>query len=151
MFFFILASDDTARQAFAGGRGRGPLFVARGGGAISAIYALWTLYARSVVMSRIESRLRERDEARKAAMAARRLEKEKESRVEETPEFFSQQFSSQVKGMHERGRGGWNHVEYSVYSHRGSPRSSQDCSRDGAAGPFRLHLRQLPPAPQTGG
>ena len=67
-------------------------------------------YARSVVMSRIESRLRERDDARKAAVAARRLEKEKESRVEETSEFFSQQFSSQVKGMHERGLGGRSHV-----------------------------------------
>ena len=63
-------------------------------------HGLWTPYvhARACNMSGIESRLRERDEARKAAVAARRLEREKESRVEETSEYFSEQFSSLVKG-----------------------------------------------------
>ena len=51
-------------------------------------------------MSRIEARLKEREEARKAAIAARRLEKQKESRAEETYDYFSQQFSLQVTGVH---------------------------------------------------
>ena len=49
-------------------------------------------------MSKIESRLREREEARKAAVAARRLEKEKESRTEETSQYFTEQFTSKKKG-----------------------------------------------------
>ena len=49
-------------------------------------------------MSKFETKLRERDEARKAAVAARRLEKEKESRTEETSQYFTEQFSSQKRG-----------------------------------------------------
>ena len=49
-------------------------------------------------MSKIEARLRERDEARKAAVAARRLEKEKDSKAEETSQFFTEKFSLQKTG-----------------------------------------------------
>ena len=49
-------------------------------------------------MSKIEARLRERDDARKAAVAARRLEKEKDSRAEETSQYFTEQFSLQKTG-----------------------------------------------------
>ena len=50
-------------------------------------------------MSKIESRLREREEARKAAVAARRLEKEKETRAEETYQYFTEQFSLKKTGL----------------------------------------------------
>lgn len=50
-------------------------------------------------MSRIETRLREREEARKAAIAARRQEKEKDSRKEESYQYFSEQVSIQVTGI----------------------------------------------------
>lgn len=49
-------------------------------------------------MSKIEARLREREEARKAAVAARRLEKEREARPEETAKYFSEQFTSKKAG-----------------------------------------------------
>lgn len=49
-------------------------------------------------MSKFEVRQRERDEARKAAVVARRLEKEKESRTEETSEYFTEHFSLQKTG-----------------------------------------------------
>ena len=51
-------------------------------------------------MSKIESRLKEREEARKAAVAARRLEKEKDSRTEETYQYFTEQFSLQKTGSY---------------------------------------------------
>ena len=49
-------------------------------------------------MSKIEARLKEREEARKAAVAARRLEKEREGRPEETAKYFGQQFTSKKAG-----------------------------------------------------
>ena len=42
--------------------------------------------------------MREREEARKAAIAARRLEKEREGRPEETAKDYSQQFTSKKAG-----------------------------------------------------
>lgn len=49
-------------------------------------------------MSKFEVRQRERDVARKAAIAARLVEKEKESRTEETSKYFTEQFSLQKTG-----------------------------------------------------
>ena len=54
-------------------------------------------------MSRLDVRLKERDEARKAAIAARRLEKEEKSKPEETASYFREKFTSQKAGR--RGQG----------------------------------------------
>ena len=42
--------------------------------------------------------MKERDEVRKAVIAARRLEKERKSKPEETASYFSEKFSSQKAG-----------------------------------------------------
>lgn len=55
-------------------------------------------------MSKIEARLKEREEARKAAIVARRLEKEKDSRTEETYQYFTEQFSLQKTGLYKMER-----------------------------------------------
>ena len=44
--------------------------------------------------SSIEARLRERDQARKAALEQQRLEKEGSRRKEETAGYFTQQFAA---------------------------------------------------------
>lgn len=50
-------------------------------------------------MSKVERRLREREEARKAAIAAKRQEKERETRAEETSQHFAVQFTSKKAGL----------------------------------------------------
>lgn len=67
---------------------------------ISTQLSKWAAAQLQIRMSKIELRLREREEARKASVAARRLEKEKDTRAEETSEYFTEQFSRQKAGSY---------------------------------------------------
>ena len=72
--------------------------------------------AASSGMSKFETRQREREETRKAALLAKRLEKEKEARPEETFQHFTQQFATQVKGQAVFFGGGVTNFELKFYT-----------------------------------
>lgn len=50
-------------------------------------------------MSSVEARLKEREEARRAAAERRRAERESDRRPEETVGYFSQQFAAKKAGL----------------------------------------------------
>ena len=50
-------------------------------------------------MSSVEARLKEREEARRAATERRRVERERDRRPEEAAGYFSQQFAAKKAGL----------------------------------------------------